>query len=491
MTRRAARLIATFVATMLACASLFATSTSTASAAVTTHTPVMGPSLLTAGELASWYNRHKGSNEPRIPGLGNSVPLLAQIFIDRGNAEGVRGDMAFVQSMLETGWLSFSGSQIPANTYNYAGIYAFNGRTSLPTCSHGDSEPSRCMGSPQHGAKVQMQLLRSYADPSTKTLSGRLISAPSDRVGEAPLWEYFGGHNCPCDKLIWASADDYGLIIIRMYSEALAESGKAGACVPYAPATSGTKWGRGYFEVTTDGAVHTLGAAQFRGDRRGEPLAAPIIGAESLSSGNGYWLLGRDGGIFTYGLAHFYGSTGGMRLDQPVNGMERTRTNRGYWLVADDGGIFTFGRAKFHGSMGGKPLWQPVMGMERTRSGHGYWLFASDGGIFSFGDAKFHGSLGGHPLSSPVVAMQRTLSGKGYWMLTHDGHVFAFGDAKARGDIAGCSNYAGASRMLVTGTGKGYWILTLTGAILPFGDANNLGFPTSISGFPVALMRTR
>jgi hypothetical protein len=491
MTRRASRLIATFAAMIVACASLIATTTSTASADVTTHTPVMGPSLLSAGDLAGWYDRHKGSNQPHLPALGDSVLLLAQIFINEGNAEGVRGDLAFVQSMLETGWLSFSGSQIPPDANNYAGIYAFNGRSGLSNCSQGDSAPSRCMGSPDQGAKVQMQLLRSYADPSTSTLPGRLISAPSDRVGAAPVWEYFGGHNCPCGKLIWASADDYGLIIIRMYSQALGESGKAGACVPYAPPTSGPKWGRGYWEVTTDGAVYSFGQAQFHGDRRGQPLAAPIIGAESLSDGRGYWLLGRDGGVFTYGRGHFYGSTGGMRLDKPVNGMRRTQNDNGYWLVADDGGIFTFGGAKFYGSMGRKPLWQPVTGMERTKSGRGYWLFASDGGIFSFGDAKFYGSLGGHQLSSPVVAMQRTLSGHGYWMLTAGGTVYTFGDARNYGDIAGCANYGGASRMLVTGTSMGYWIETFIGAIIPFGDANNLGFPTSISGFPVALMRTR
>jgi hypothetical protein len=491
MTSRAPRLIAIFAATIVACGSLFATSTPTASADVTTHTPVMGPSLLTAGDLAAWYNRHKGSNQPHIPVLRDSVAYLAQVFINQGNAEGVRGDMAFVQSMLETGWLSFSGSQIPPDAYNYAGIFAFDGRSGLPNCGLGDSPPSRCMGSPDQGVKMQMQLLRSYADPRTSTLSGRLIAAPSDRVGAAPLWEYFGGHNCPCGKLIWASADDYGLIIIRMYSQALAESGKAGACVPYAPPTSGPKWGSGYWQVTTDGTVNSFGQAKFYGDRHGQPLNAPIFGAESVSGGNGYWLLGRDGGIFTYGGARFYGSTGRMRLDKPVNGMERTPANNGYWLVADDGGIFTFGGGKFQGSMGGKALWQPVLGMERTSSGHGYWLFASDGGIFSFGDAKFYGSLGGHSLSSPVVAMQRTPSGQGYWMMTQGGTVYPFGDARSHGDIAGCTNYGPASRMLVTGTGNGYWIETLTGAIIPFGDANNLGFPSSISGYAVALMPAR
>ena len=119
--------------------------------------------------------------------------------------------IAFVQSMIETGWLGFAGSQIPPDAYNYAGINAFDGRASLPNCRTRDSAPSRCMGTPQHGVLMQIQLLRSYADPTTKTMLGRLISAPSDRVGAAPLWEYFGGTNCPCGKLIWASAPGYGL----------------------------------------------------------------------------------------------------------------------------------------------------------------------------------------------------------------------------------------------------------------------------------------
>ncbi len=352
------------------------------------------------------------------------------MFIDDGRAEGVRGDMAFVQSQLETGWMHFVGSQIPPDAYNYAGINAFDGRPGLTTCAHGDSAPSRCMGTPQHGVLVQIQLLRSYADPSAKTAPGRFIAAPSDRAGDAPIWEYFGGNNCPCGKLIWASAPDYGLRIIQMYSGALAESGLAGACVPYAPPVAGPTSGNGYWDVTRDSVVHQFGNAPFYGDPRNIRLNAFLTGGESLSTGTGYWLLGRDGGIFSYGGARFYGSTGAMRLNKPVNGMERTTNNAGYWLVADDGGIFSFGNAHFFGSMGGSHLNQPVLGMERTASGNGYWLFASDGGIFSYGDARFFGSLGAAHLTSPVVSMQRTATGLGYWMMTLDGRMYAFGDAR-------------------------------------------------------------
>jgi hypothetical protein len=190
-------------------------------------TPVMGANLLSAAQLAGWYERHHGTNQPQIPALHNSVAALAQVFLDEGQTEGVRGDIAFVQSMLETGWLSFQHSQIPPDADNYAGLYAFDGRTSLPNCTHGDTAPSRCMASPQHGVLMQIQLLRSYADPSTEAMTGRLISAPADRVGAAPLWDSFGGNNCPCGKLIWASANNYGPLIVQMYQQALAENGLA------------------------------------------------------------------------------------------------------------------------------------------------------------------------------------------------------------------------------------------------------------------------
>ncbi len=465
-----------------------------AAADTTTHTPVMGPSLLTAKQLSAWYFRHSGST-PLIPAFdghpAGDVTALAQVFIDDGKKEGVRGDMAFIQSQLETGWMHFSGSQIPPDAYNYAGIFAFDGRTSLPNCSHGDSTPSRCMGTPQHGVLVQIQLLRSYADPSAKTASGRFISAPSDRAGAAPLWEYFGGNNCPCGKLIWASANDYGLRIIQMYSQALVESGMAGACVAYAPPVAGSKSGSGYWDVTRDSVVHSFGDARFLGDTRRIKLAAPLTGGESLSSGSGYWLLARDGGIFSYGGARFYGSTGAMRLNQPVNGMERTNDNRGYWLVADDGGIFSFGNARFYGSTGAMRLNKPVLGMERTASGRGYWLFAADGGIFSYGDARFYGSLGGTKLKSVVVSMQRTASGHGYWMMTQDGHIYAFGDAKSFGDTSVCRNYVGAARMLVSPDGRGYWIATGNGNIVAFGDANSLGFPATVGGPTIALLSSK
>src|SRR6202042_890463 len=108
-------------------------------------------------QLTRWFNAVPGRRPPRVPSLGNNIRALAQIFIDEGRIEGVRGDIAFVQSILETGWFSFAGSQIPPDANNFAGINAFNGRKALANCTNGDPGVpghSRCFATPQAGVRA-------------------------------------------------------------------------------------------------------------------------------------------------------------------------------------------------------------------------------------------------------------------------------------------------------------------------------------------------
>ncbi len=489
MPRSLRLLFAFFVGLAVGIVPMTASSVAPAGAVTTSQTPVMGPNLLTAAQLAAWYNSvpHAPPDLPNVP--GHSVEALAQIFIDQGRAQGVRGDIAFAQSMLESAWLSFpSYGQIRASFNNFAGIFAFNNRRSGTTCADEKkfepTLPSRCFATPQAGVLAQIVLLRGYADPTTKGLN--LNPRPPDySIGVAPIWEDFGGQS---GHAIWATAIDYGIHVLSVYSAALVFNGARAACLPYSPNLPGQVSGSGYWVVTANGAVYSFGAAGYHGGMGGRHLAAPITGAESTPTGNGYWQLGRDGGIFSFGDAAFWGSTGAMRLNKPVNGMERTTDGRGYWLVADDGGIFSFGNAHFWGSTGAIHLNKPVIGMERTPTGHGYWLVASDGGIFSYGDAHFFGSTGGVHLTAPIVAMQRTPTGHGYWMLRSDGYIYAFGDAKYYGGVGGCGNYHGSRSLLVSPDGKGYWIGTNDGSVIALGDARKLGMPASISTPPVSLM---
>jgi hypothetical protein len=454
----------------------------------TTKTPVMGPNLLSADQLARWYNHVRGGQKPRLPALDDNIRRLAQIFIEEGRKEGVRGDIAFAQSVLETAWFTFPDyGQIRPWFNNYAGINAYDGRPPGTTCE-AETAPSRCFPTPRIGVRTQIHLLRGYADASSARLGDRLRLPPPDRIGAAPYWELFGGQS---GTAIWATAPYYGLRVLGIYSDAAVFNGARPECFPFSSQSVRDPSGRGYWLVTQDGRVHPIGSAPRLGDVAGMRLNRPLIGGEARSDGAGYWLLALDGGIFTFGDAQFYGSTGNLRLNQPINGLERTDTNRGYWLVAYDGGIFTFGDAQFYGSTGGMRLNLPVFGMERTRSGRGYWLFALDGGIFTFGDAQFYGSLGDRELGSFVVAMQRTRSGRGYWLMTSAGRVFAFGDARHYGDIRGCGTLGAASRLLVTPSGDGYWIATANGAVIPFGDARRLGMPPTVGGDTVGLMLHR
>ncbi len=81
--------------------------------------PVMGPTVLSAAEMAAWY-RSSGAS-PRLSD-GMSIDELAQTYVEEGTAENVRGDFAFAQSYVETGGFRAGGSD-----NNFSGLGACDG----------------------------------------------------------------------------------------------------------------------------------------------------------------------------------------------------------------------------------------------------------------------------------------------------------------------------------------------------------------------------
>ena len=61
---------------------------------------IMGKSKATVEQLQTYIKKVN-------PKVTDSVTKLAAIYITEGEAEGVRGDIAFVQSCLETGNFTF------------------------------------------------------------------------------------------------------------------------------------------------------------------------------------------------------------------------------------------------------------------------------------------------------------------------------------------------------------------------------------------------
>src|SRR3954447_26230941 len=73
--------------------------------------PVLGVSRLSPEQLVAYYRSHAPASL-QYRARGASLEQLAQAFVDEGNRYLVRGDVAFAQSILETGWFNFPDNGI-------------------------------------------------------------------------------------------------------------------------------------------------------------------------------------------------------------------------------------------------------------------------------------------------------------------------------------------------------------------------------------------
>ena len=171
---------------------------------------VMGKANIDAARLARWF---RGRQPQPAGAYGASVPVetLTQLYLEEGAAEGVKGDVAFVQAIVETGWFRFGGS-VPASFNNFAGLGAT------------DSNPAPAsFPSARIGVRAQIQHLRAYADGGAATCTAPpLHNACVDPrfhlvapKGKAPTWNQMGNGN-------WATSKTYATSILNLYSEARA-----------------------------------------------------------------------------------------------------------------------------------------------------------------------------------------------------------------------------------------------------------------------------
>lgn len=93
------------------------------SSAAEGRTAIMGAAQATAQQMALYCR----SRNPAPLLTCCSVEELAGLFLAEGRAEGVRGDVAFAQSLLETGFFRYGGIVLPTQN-NYAGLGALNGK---------------------------------------------------------------------------------------------------------------------------------------------------------------------------------------------------------------------------------------------------------------------------------------------------------------------------------------------------------------------------
>jgi hypothetical protein len=228
-------------------------------AAAAGTTPVMGTPVLSENELVAWFDS-RWRPEFRA-GNGSVTPRqLIRIYLEEGRAEGVAGDIAFVQAILETGWFHFpDGGQVKPSDNNFAGMGAYDGSGGVSVFKFPDVRT---------GVRAQLHHLRIYADPGVNTTGSNLGSGSIARDIEdryPPRWRLIrnsttnGVHNYwaraqnweDFGNGMWATDPNYASKILNLYGAALTYNGYP------ADAASRMEW---HYRYTNTG-----GSANLRG----------------------------------------------------------------------------------------------------------------------------------------------------------------------------------------------------------------------------------
>lgn len=179
----------------------------------TPKTEIMGEAHATAQQMAL-FCRSKNA-EPKLTSC--TLEQLAEIFLEEGKAEGVRGDVAFAQSLHETGYFKFGGIVLPSQN-NYAGIGALNGNATGQAATFPD---------PRTGVRAQIQHLKAYAstEPLVNTCVDPRFSlvARGSARGSAPYVEWLGAADNPNGKGWAVPGSGYGANVVKLLGQIMAQ----------------------------------------------------------------------------------------------------------------------------------------------------------------------------------------------------------------------------------------------------------------------------
>ena len=170
------------------------------------YTKIMGNAVATAEQMREYLKK-------KNPDVVQSVLGMIPLYLSEGRAEGVRGDIAFAQSCLETGNFTFSGSAVTLSQNNFCGM----GVTS-------NGMKGNSFDTPQLGIRMQVQHLKAYA--SKDALANDCIDPRFKYVtrGCAEYVEWLGQKENPAGKG-WAAGVGYGEKILAIL-KAVMDEGK-------------------------------------------------------------------------------------------------------------------------------------------------------------------------------------------------------------------------------------------------------------------------
>ena len=169
---------------------------------------IMGSSTATVEQMVEDYLAQGVSYPGDVLGKGGAPEIedFCQILYEECEAEGVRAEVAFAQSMLETGWLQFQGDST-AEQYNFAGL----GTT-------GGGVKGIYFPDVRTGLRAQVQHLKAYA--SSDNLNGECVDERFDLVNResAPYVEWLGIQENP-NGGGWAAGANYGDKLLKLIDD--------------------------------------------------------------------------------------------------------------------------------------------------------------------------------------------------------------------------------------------------------------------------------
>ncbi len=173
------------------------------------NNPIQGSSTMSADTMVAFLMKNN-------TGITKAyAQQVANAYLTIGSYYGIRGDIAFFQAMLETGYLKYGG-EANASYYNFCGL------------KNGDGTDYATFNSPEEGIEAHIQHLYSYASKN-EIPSGRKLLDPRFKYpvrGSVTKWEGLGGKWAVpgYDPKQYSSLEDarnhhdsYGEIIVRLY----------------------------------------------------------------------------------------------------------------------------------------------------------------------------------------------------------------------------------------------------------------------------------
>ena len=169
---------------------------------------IMGESPVTVQEMVDYFNS-SGKEYPSdqlSKGGADSIETFCQMYYEEASAEGVRPEVAFAQTMKETGFLQYGGDA-SIEQFNFAGLGTTGG--GVPGNSYPDVRT---------GIRAQIQHLKAYA--TSDPLEQECVDDRYEYVkkGAAPYVEWLGQQENP-EGLGWATGDNYGYDIVNMIKD--------------------------------------------------------------------------------------------------------------------------------------------------------------------------------------------------------------------------------------------------------------------------------